>query len=240
MTTREGVPVVVPPSHAVVSNQSSDATTPQALVASSSSSSSSLQDPLDPTALKIRKSWRQVVSSAVITFRTADKFRVKLAAVQQQNPHLDTSSMFSKEVDEGIVTSLRARADFRKNLTVLEGKISGQAQEAEALESCRRTQSRLGRKRRKRNVPTKEEEPSPTAATTTTATTVPPTPAITVPVDPSVPVHSTGLPTVPPQASPVTPSSTTVPGVFPQQPPTTLPTTTPPQVQNPLYSPPPF
>mmetsp|Transcript_6183 Transcript_6183/g.9463 ORF Transcript_6183/g.9463 Transcript_6183/m.9463 type:complete len:273 (-) Transcript_6183:489-1307(-) len=272
MTTRDSVPVVVPPSHsnypptsgsrvtpgteAAVSNLKSNATSSssdsQTLLAPSSSVLSSSQDHLDPTALKIRKSWRQVVSSAVITFRTADKFRAKLAAVQQQHPSLDTSPMlFSKEVDEGIVTSLRARADFRKNLTVLEGKVSGQAQEAEALESCRRTQSRLGgggqgrrRKRRKRpHVPSpkeKEDEGTTAAAITThppttSAVPTPATPPVTLPTT----VHSTGATTaVPPQpqAPSMTPARTTDPGGVSQPPPPTLP----PQVQNPSYSLPPF
>lgn len=55
----------------------------------------------------------------------------------------------AKEVDDAIVTTLRARSEFRKQLTLLEGKLTGQAQEIEALESCMRSQPRLGKRKRR-------------------------------------------------------------------------------------------
>jgi len=200
-------PAVVPPSQH--SSSSSGRDTPGTTSSDKAAAAAVPQENqnADMTALKLRRSWRPVVSSAIVAFRTADKFRTKLAELKQQNPSLDTSLTYSNEVDEAVVTSLRARADLRKNITVLEGKLSGQAQEAEALESCMRTQSRLGRKRRKRNPITTNDGNNGGATTTATTETYASAPSsTTAPPAPLTVTNTNDLNTFPQASSTMTPA----------------------------------
>jgi hypothetical protein len=83
---------------------------------------------------KIRRSWRSFASSIVVTARAAEK-----AAARPSS---------SKELDDAVVTNVRARIEFRRYCSLMEGALRGQAKESEALEGMLRSQPNMGRKRK--------------------------------------------------------------------------------------------
>lgn len=82
---------------------------------------------------KIRRTWRSFASSIVVTTRAAEKANGSLLAY--------------KELDDAVVTSIRARVEFRRCCNLLEGSLTGQAKEHEALEGWLRSQPNMGTKR---------------------------------------------------------------------------------------------
>lgn len=85
---------------------------------------------------KIRRTWRSFASSIVVTTRAAEK--------AHGNP------LALKELDDAVVTSIRARVEFRRYCSLLEGSLTGQAKEHEALEGWLRSQPSMGKKRTSR------------------------------------------------------------------------------------------
>lgn len=93
----------------------------------------------DPSTIRLRRMWRSFASTIVVAARAASKAK-------------DASD---KVLDEAIVSVLRSRIDFRRNVTYVEIKLTGQAQEIEALEGCMRSQPSVGRKRKRDTEPPK-------------------------------------------------------------------------------------
>ena len=83
---------------------------------------------------KLRRSWRSLASSIVVTVQAAEK-----AATRPSG---------NKELDDAIVTNVRARMEFRRYCSLMEGALRGQAKESEALEGMLRSQPNMGRKRK--------------------------------------------------------------------------------------------
>eukprot|EP00544_Gedaniella_sp_CCMP2646_P012469 CAMPEP_0202480222 /NCGR_PEP_ID=MMETSP1361-20130828/298_1 /ASSEMBLY_ACC=CAM_ASM_000849 /TAXON_ID=210615 /ORGANISM="Staurosira complex sp., Strain CCMP2646" /LENGTH=122 /DNA_ID=CAMNT_0049107641 /DNA_START=146 /DNA_END=514 /DNA_ORIENTATION=+ len=55
----------------------------------------------------------------------------------------------NKDLGEAVVGVLKSNIDLRRAITHVEGKITGQAKETEALEGCMRSQPCVGRKRKR-------------------------------------------------------------------------------------------
>jgi len=72
-----------------------------------------------------------------------------------------------KELDEAVVTFLRGRIEWTRQIAHIEAKLQGKEQEQEAMDCYLRSQPRLGRKRRKLLLDTKEELTAATAAAAT-------------------------------------------------------------------------
>jgi hypothetical protein len=87
----------------------------------------------DASTIHLRRAWRSFASTIVVAARAAGKAK-------------DAST---KELDDAVVSVLRGRIMFRRSVTHVEAKLTGQAQEMEALEGCMRSQPSVGRKRKR-------------------------------------------------------------------------------------------
>ena len=74
--------------------------------------------------------------------------KAEKAAHQKPQPTKDSL----KELDEGVVTFLRTRMEWGRQISHLQAKLQGKAQEMEAMDCYLRSQPRLGRKRKQREV----------------------------------------------------------------------------------------
>jgi hypothetical protein len=61
----------------------------------------------------------------------------------------DEQEQANKDLGEAVVGVLKSNIDLRRAITHVEGKITGQAKETEALEGCMRSQPCLARKRKR-------------------------------------------------------------------------------------------
>ena len=91
----------------------------------------------DHSTTRLRRSWRSFVSTIVVAARAANK----------------TKDLSDKALDDAVVSVLRSRIEFRRNVTHVEGKLTGQAQGTEALEGCMKSQPCVGRKRKRDTAP---------------------------------------------------------------------------------------
>ena len=97
------------------------------------SSNPRIEDKEDASTHTWRRLWQRYTQSVIHADRTA---------VKAKDPA-------SKELGDAVVGMLRCNVDLRRTLTYLEAKLTGQAQETEALEGCMRSQPRIGRKRKR-------------------------------------------------------------------------------------------
>jgi hypothetical protein len=95
----------------------------------------------DNSTIHLRRAWRSFASTIIVASRAAGKAK-------------DASA---KDLDDAVVSVLRGCIAFRRCVTHVQAKLTGQAQETEALEGCMRSQPSLGRKRKR--------EPKSAAAT---------------------------------------------------------------------------
>jgi hypothetical protein len=95
-------------------------------VSPSKAGSSSSQE--DNATIHLRRAWRSFVGTIVVAARAAAK---------------------DADPDEAVVSVCRGRITFRRCLAHVEAKITGQAQETEALEGCMKSQPSVGRKRKR-------------------------------------------------------------------------------------------
>ena len=72
-----------------------------------------------------------------------------LVAQHAQKAEAGTDSASIKEMDEDIVNFLRAKRDWGRTISYLEAKLEGTAKEVETLQHYVRTQSKLGKKRKR-------------------------------------------------------------------------------------------
>jgi len=86
---------------------------------------------------KLRRAWRSLVSSFLVTTRCAEKQCAK------------AGNITSKELEENVDQTFKARNEFRRQITILEAKLLGTAKETEALSSLMNSQPRIGRKRKR-------------------------------------------------------------------------------------------
>ena len=107
---------------------------------------------------KLKRAWRSLASSVVVSTRAAEKAAIK-------------KNQDTKELDDAVMTLLRARSDFRRYVTTIEANLLGQAEENEALEGLLRSQPCMGRKR-KRGGGDGDDEKEPSAAVAVAASGV--------------------------------------------------------------------
>jgi hypothetical protein len=89
---------------------------------------------------RLGKAWRNLASSVVSCFHKAEK-----SASEKER---DTFNKTCKELDESVLTFIRARMEWHRLISHVEAKLQGQAEEMEALECYVRTQPRLGKRKR--------------------------------------------------------------------------------------------
>ena len=82
------------------------------------------------------KAWRSMASSIVNAFQKAEK-----ASNENTRESL-------KELDDSVVTFIRARMDLHRWISMVEANLQGKAQEREALENYVRSKPRLGKRKR--------------------------------------------------------------------------------------------
>ena len=130
-------PSVGPDTASVTSNKTSNSTTTTAT-----------KDQYQFTQVdKLKQKWRSLVSSIVVAHRTADKN--------------SSSTTITKELDEAVLTTLKARNDFRKYVALIESNLLGQAQENAELAALYRSEpSCAGRRKRKRTEPVQQLPPT--------------------------------------------------------------------------------
>lgn len=87
----------------------------------------------DHSTIHLRRAWRSFASAIVVAASAAGKAK-------------DASE---KDLDDAVVSVLRARIVFRRSLAHVEAKLIRQAQETEALEGCMRSQPTAGHKRKR-------------------------------------------------------------------------------------------
>jgi hypothetical protein len=121
-----------------------DIVSPASGVKSSSPAAAASNEQKDASTYLLRQKWQRYAQSVIHADRTAEKAK-------------DANS---KEVGDAIIGVLRSNVDLRRTITYVEGKLTGQAQEMQALEGCMRSQPCVGRKRKRENgnVPVKTEE----------------------------------------------------------------------------------
>lgn len=85
---------------------------------------------------KLGRAWRSLVSSIIVTTRAADKVTAR-------------ADGNTKELEEAVDQTLRARNDVRRYVTSIEANLMGQAKETEALAGLLQSQPRMGRKRKR-------------------------------------------------------------------------------------------
>lgn len=107
---------------------------------SSSTSSSNTHHNYDE---RLERVWRSLASSVVVATHKAEN----LATETKQKPP-DQCKQSLKELDEAVITFLRTRLEYRRQLALVEAKLEGRAQELEALESCVRSQPRARKRKR--------------------------------------------------------------------------------------------
>ncbi|KAI2493095.1 hypothetical protein MHU86_21443 [Fragilaria crotonensis] len=88
---------------------------------------------------KLSRAWRSLVSSIVVTTRSAEKVAT--------NPDSN-----SKELEDAVEQTVKARQEFRRCITTLEAQLLGQAKETEALLGLLQSQPRLGHKRKRQEL----------------------------------------------------------------------------------------
>lgn len=85
---------------------------------------------------RLAKAWRSMASSIVNAFQKAEK-----ASNENTRESL-------KELDDSVVTFIRARMDLHRWISMVEANLQGKAQEREALENYVRSKPRLGKRKR--------------------------------------------------------------------------------------------
>jgi hypothetical protein len=98
---------------------------------------------------RLGRAWRSLASSLVMSFQKAEK-----AAQDPQPPAREVL----KELDEAVVTFLRTRMDWGRQISHIEATLQGKAQEMEAFDCYMRSQPRLGRKRKREGTTTTTTE----------------------------------------------------------------------------------
>lgn len=92
----------------------------------------------DASTHTLRRLWQRYGQASIHASRCAEK------AVTTNK-----DEQASKDLGDAIVGVLKSNIDLRRTLTYVEGKLTGQATEAAALEGCMRSQPCIGRKRKR-------------------------------------------------------------------------------------------
>jgi hypothetical protein len=106
---------------------------------------------------RLERVWRSLASSVVVATHKAENLAIE---TKQKPPDQCKHSL--KELDEAVITFLRTRLEYRRQLALVEAKLEGRAQELEALESCVRSQPRA--RKRKRDMDDNHHENNGTSA----------------------------------------------------------------------------